>query len=149
MLQCTAFTEVPVMAALVVFTVPDGGSGPAPDATDLDEFVLCELGEHDDGTEHAAQLRAGETQAARDLWMFWNDTGTRRAFRLAELPPCPAVIRSLSVTHGHACMLFDRHPSAHSWDVADPLGDLLAERVRDEVLRRRHGSGDAGGDDAS
>lgn len=27
------------------------------------------------------------------------------------------------------CAFFDRHTAPHSWDVEDPLGDLIAERL--------------------
>ncbi|PCG86839.1 hypothetical protein CIB93_06360 [Streptomyces sp. WZ.A104] len=140
MLQCTAVTELPEMGARVALMALEGGPGQEAGAKPvpvLDDFLLCELGEHDEETEHAAQLWSADRPAVRDLWMFWTDTGTRRKFRFAELLPCPAVIRRLSVTEGDACVLFDRHPAAHSWDVTDPLADLMAERVRQEVLRER------------
>lgn len=99
MLQCTAFATVPEMGALVVLTAMNTEPGPTPhvpgvpQVPELDDVLLCELGEHDDGTEHAAQLWAGEMDAARDLWMFWTDvttdTGMRRKFRFAELPRAP------------------------------------------------------------
>ncbi|MFJ7061260.1 hypothetical protein ACK8N7_14375 [Streptomyces griseobrunneus] len=149
MLQCTAFATVPEMGALVVLTAMNAEPGRTPDVPgvpevpELDDMLLCELGEHDDGTEHAAQLWAGEMDAARDLWMFWadaaTDTGMRRKFRFAELPPCPAVMRTLATGEREVCVLFDRHCAAHSWDVTDPLADLMAERMREEVQRDRDG----------
>ncbi len=78
--------------------------------------------------------------------MFWLDGEERRTFRFAELLPCPAVIHRLSVKEGEACVLYDRHPGPHSWDVVDPLADLMAERVRDEVRREREGGGGEKGD---
>ncbi|MFI7238143.1 hypothetical protein [Streptomyces cyaneofuscatus] len=163
MLQCTAFAEVPEMGALVVLTamnaepgqaagVPGAPAAPGlpgvPEVPELDDMLLCELGEHDEKTEHAAQLWAGEMAAARDLWMFWTDTdtdtGMRRAFRFAELPPCPAVMRTLATGEREVCVLFDRHSAPHSWDVTDPLADLMAERVREEIRRERGGDGDTG-----
>ncbi|MFI2313616.1 hypothetical protein [Streptomyces sp. CB00072] len=35
----------------------------------------------------------------------------------------------------------DGDPAAHSWDVTDPLADLMAERIREEVRRDRDGGG--------
>ncbi|MBT2376721.1 hypothetical protein J7E90_04895 [Streptomyces sp. ISL-111] len=151
MLQCTAFAEVPEMGALVVLAAMHAEPGPTPgvpgvpEVPELDDMLLCELGEHDEKTEHAAQLWAGEMAAARALWMFWTDrdtdTGMRRAFRFAELPPCPAVMRTLATDEREVCVLFDRHAAGHSWDVTDPLADLMAERVREEVRRERGGDG--------
>ncbi|MEW2067644.1 hypothetical protein [Streptomyces sp. NPDC007346] len=169
MLQCTAFAEVPEMGMLVVLTAMNAEPGPAPgvpgvsgapgvpgvpgaldgpgvtDLPELDDMLLCELGEHDEATEHAAQLWAGEMSATRDLWMFWVDADGRRKFRFAELPPCPAVMRTLATDEREVCVLFDRHAAPHSWDVTDPLADLMAERMREEVERERGGGG--GGDE--
>ncbi|WP_337192286.1 hypothetical protein [Streptomyces sp. YIM 132580] len=153
MLQCTAFAEVPEMGTLVVLTAmnPEPGRTPGapgvpgvPELPELDDVLLCELGEHDDRTEHAAQLWAGEMAASRDLWMFWADADGRRRFRFAELPPCPAVMRTLATGEREVCVLFDRHSAPHSWDVTDPLGDLMAERLRQEVERERGGASDGG-----
>ncbi|MYR93272.1 MULTISPECIES: hypothetical protein [unclassified Streptomyces] len=155
MLQCTAFAEVPEMGTLVVLTAMNAEPGQAsdvpavpgvPELPELDDILLCELGEHDEKTEHAAQLWAGEMSAARDLWMFWTDadtdTGMRRSFRFVELPPCPAVMRTLATDEREVCVLFDRHSAPHSWDVTDPLADLMAERMRQEVERERGGGGE-------
>ncbi|MFJ4706746.1 hypothetical protein ACIP6I_18115 [Streptomyces anulatus] len=143
MLQCTAFTELPEMGARVALMGLEDGPGQASEAPDLDDFLLCELGEHEEGVEHAAQLWSASAPVGRDLWMFWTDTesGARRKFRFAELLPCPAVIHRLSVKDGDACMLYDRHPATHSWDVTDPLADLMAERIQEEVRRDREGGG--------
>ncbi|MFJ8249601.1 hypothetical protein [Streptomyces sp. NPDC094466] len=141
MLQCTAFTELPEMGARVALMGLGEGPGAAPEVPGLDEFLLCELGEHGEGVEHAAQLWSASARAGRDLWMFWTDADQCRAFRFTELLPCPAVIRRLSVREGDACVLYDRHPAAHSWDVMDPLADLMAERIREEVRRDRDGGG--------
>ncbi|MFE2500770.1 hypothetical protein [Streptomyces rubiginosohelvolus] len=51
---------------------------------ELDEFLLCELGEHEEG-------------------------------------------------------------AAHSWDVTDPLADLMTEQIREEVRRDREGDGGGSG----
>ncbi len=148
MLQCTAFSELPEMGARVALMGLEDLPGQEVEAPDLDTFLLCELGEHDEATEHAAQLWSAAPRAGRDLWMFWLDGDGRRTFRFAELLPCPAVVHRQSVEHGEACVLYDRHPGAHSWDVKDPLADLMAERIRDEVRQDREGDGGgrAGGD---
>ncbi|MFJ9106719.1 hypothetical protein [Streptomyces sp. NPDC102283] len=144
MLQCTAFSELPEMGARVALMGLEGRPGAAPEAPDLDEFLLCELGAHEEAIEHAAQLWSASARAGRDLWMFWTDADERRKFRFKELLPCPAVIHRLSVKKGEACVLYDRHPGAHSWDVTDPLADLMAERIREEVRRDRDGGGGPG-----
>ncbi|MEI7030650.1 hypothetical protein [Streptomyces pratensis] len=183
MLQCTAYTALPMMGARVALMALESGPDPTSGACAPDDFLLCELGEHDGDTEHAAQLWSAGKPATRDLWMFWTDAdtdidtdtgphavpglgagpdpdpgfgvgpdpgpgpggapsaaaaaGARRKFRFAELLPCPAVIHRLSVREGEACVLYDRHPAAHSWEVRDPLADLMAERIRQEVRRDR------------
>ncbi|MFE9459149.1 hypothetical protein [Streptomyces californicus] len=149
MLQCTAFCELPEMGARIALMGLEELPGHEVEAPDLDTFLLCELGEHDEATEHAAQLWSASPKAGRDLWMFWLDGEERRTFRFAELLPCPAVVHRLSVKEGEACMLYDRHPGAHSWDVVDPLADLMTERVRDEVRRERESGGgeEKGGED--
>lgn len=159
MLQCTAIAAVPDMGALVVLTVMNAEPGQSTDVPALDDMLLCELGEHDAETEHVAQLWSGEMSAARDLWMFWTDEdtdkGVRRKFRFAELPPCLAVMRTLATGEKEACLLYDRHPAPHSWDVTDPLADLVAERMKEEISRERDedgegdGDGDEGGDGGS
>ncbi|WP_097901083.1 hypothetical protein [Streptomyces sp. b94] len=141
MLQCTAFSELPDMGARIALMGLEDLPGHEVEAPDLDTFLLCELGEHAEATEHAAQLWSASPKAGRELWMFWLDGEERRTFRFAELLPCPAVIHRLSVKEGEACVLYDRHPGPHSWDVVDPLADLMAERVRDEVRREREGGG--------
>ncbi|MFF2328218.1 MULTISPECIES: hypothetical protein [unclassified Streptomyces] len=147
LLQCTAYTGVPEAEALVALATMPGGPDDPPEALDRDDFVLCELGEHDDGTEHAAQLWSAETPAERDLWLFWTDAGAQECtYRFAELSACPAVINSQSVHDAHACMLFVQHPGAHSWEVTDPLGDLLNEQAWDDVRRVRYGDDPLGGD---
>nr|WP_242434900.1 hypothetical protein [Streptomyces sp. CB02366] len=149
MLQCTAFSELPEMGARVALMGLEDLPGQEVEAPDLDTFLLCELGEHDEATEHAAQLWSASPRAGRDLWMFWLDGEESRKFRFAELLPCPAAIHRLSVEEGEACVLYDRHPGAHSWDVKDPLADLMAERIRDEVRHDREGVGGAGDRDGS
>ncbi|MFH8881384.1 hypothetical protein [Streptomyces californicus] len=149
MLQCTAFSELPDMGARIALMGLEDLPGHEVEAPDLDTFLLCELGEHDEATEHAAQLWSASPKAGRDLWMFWLDGEEHRAFRFAELLPCPAVVHRLSVKDGEACVLYDRHPGPHSWDVVDPLADLMTERVRDEVRREREGGGGEKGQDGS
>ncbi|WP_424567751.1 hypothetical protein [Streptomyces sp. CH-036] len=145
MLQCTAFTELPEMAARVAFMGLEDGIDLATDVPELDEFLLCELGEHAEGAEHAAQLWSASPAAGRDLWMFWTEGDGHRKFRFVELLPCPAVIHRLSVKEGDVCVLYDRHPAAHSWDVTDPLADLMTEQIREEVRRDREGDGGGSG----
>ncbi|MGW8975106.1 hypothetical protein [Streptomyces platensis] len=137
MLQCTAYTEVPEIDAIVALTTMQGGPDNPPDALAVDDFLLCELGEHGEHTEHAAQLWTAEIPAVRDLWLFWRDTGTHRTYRFAELPPCLAMNHRLSVANRQGCIFFDRHPAVHSWDVTDPLVDLLTERARQELQHYR------------
>ncbi|WP_069742375.1 hypothetical protein [Streptomyces sp. EN23] len=125
MLQCTAVTLLPPDAVLRL-------TAPGADSTeDPEPYVLCELGTHDDHehTEHAAYLRPGRTPDAPALWFFWTGRGPERTHRAESSPWCPAVLRRLDSGVVRRCALFDHHTAAHSWDVTDPLGDLIAERL--------------------
>ncbi|PZT76628.1 MULTISPECIES: hypothetical protein [unclassified Streptomyces] len=132
MLQCTAYTKIPELDALVALTTMEGGPEQPPDALAFGDHLMCELGEHDDHQEHAAQLWSAEIPAERDLWLLWNGTDANRAYRFTELTPCPALYRPDSVEHCEACVFYAGHPAAHSWNVRDPLGRLL------EDIARRH-----------
>ncbi|MFJ4961124.1 hypothetical protein ACIP6P_01465 [Streptomyces sp. NPDC088729] len=122
-LQCTAVTLLPfddVPAALTA-TLEDG---PAPGS-----YLLCDLGEHDERTEHAAHLRSAETPSAPALWFFWTGSGADRVHRVATAPWCPALLHHLRTGVVQRCAFFDRHAAPHSWSVTDPLGDLIAARL--------------------
>ncbi|MEU4175050.1 hypothetical protein [Streptomyces sp. NPDC026589] len=124
MLQCTAVTLLPPEAVLRLLTPgveePDG---PEP-------YVLCELGEHDaPRAEHAAYLRPGRTPDSPAQWFFWTGDGPERSHRTDRAPWCPARLRRLDTDVVRQCSFFDHHTAPHSWDVDDPLGDLLAERL--------------------
>lgn len=137
MLQCTAYTGVPETDTLVALTTMHGGPDNPPHALTPDHFLLCELAEHEEHTEHAAQLWTAEIPAVRDLWLLWTGTSKAETYRFAELSPCPTAFHPKSVTYGQACVLYEQHPAGHSWEVKDPLGDLLEERARQEVQRMR------------
>ncbi|MFJ4963584.1 hypothetical protein EES43_19290 [Streptomyces sp. ADI96-02] len=135
MLQCTAVTEVPYAEALLALATMEGGPGRPPDALAPDEFLLCELGEHDESVQHAAHLWAADTPDDRDLWFLWSGTGAHRVHGLDTLSLCPALYRDLIAHTVSACAFFDHHPGPHSWAVTDPLGDLLTEHTHAEVRR--------------
>ncbi|MFH9202719.1 hypothetical protein ACH4KO_33960 [Streptomyces anulatus] len=124
MLQCTAVTLLPPDAVLRLLApgVDDPG--------DPEPYVLCELGEHDgQHTEHAAFLRPGRTPDSSAQWFFWTGGGPERLHRTDRAPWCPALLRRLDTDVVRRCAYFDHHPAPHSWDVEDPLGDLIAERL--------------------
>ncbi|MEU6951077.1 hypothetical protein [Streptomyces sp. NPDC045714] len=124
MLQCTAVTLLPPDAVLRLL---------APgldDPGDPEPYVLCELGEHHGPhAEHAAFLRPGRTPDSAAQWFFWAGHGTERAHRTGRAPWCPALLRRFDTDVVRRCSFFDHHPAPHSWDVDDPLGDLIAERL--------------------
>ncbi|WP_032791235.1 MULTISPECIES: hypothetical protein [Streptomyces] len=128
MFQCTAVTLLPPDAVLrLLARGPDDTDDPEP-------YVLCELGAHDgthDGphTEHAAFLRPGRTPDSAAQWFFWTGDGPERAHRTGSEPWCPALLRRLGTDVVRRCAFFDHHTAPHSWDVEDPLGDLIAERL--------------------
>ncbi|MFF9321394.1 hypothetical protein ACF1BP_27470 [Streptomyces sp. NPDC014735] len=128
MLQCTALTNIPEIQALVALTTMPGGPDNPPD-TGMDGHALCELGAQH--TQHAAHLWAVDTPTTRDLWLFWTSTGEHRTYRLAELPPCPATLHNPTTGSRSPCMLYDHHPTPHSWHITDPLRDLLVQQVLD------------------
>ncbi|MFD5942904.1 hypothetical protein [Streptomyces griseus] len=124
LLQCTAVTLLPPEALLLL---PSAG---VDDSGDPEPYVLCELGEHDGPhTEHAAFLRPGRTPDSAAQWFFWTGDGTERAHRTDRAPWCPALLRRLDTDVVRQCSFFDHHTAPHSWDVDDPLGDLVAERL--------------------
>ncbi|MGW4175178.1 hypothetical protein [Streptomyces rubiginosohelvolus] len=121
MLQCTAVTLLPSDTVLRL-TAPGADSPEDPEP-----YVLCE---HDGTpTEHAAYLRPGRTPDSPALWFFWTGSGPECTHRAEPAPWCPAVLRRLDSGLVRRCALFDHHPASHSWDVTDPLGDLIAERL--------------------
>ncbi|WP_424919429.1 hypothetical protein [Streptomyces sp. wa1064] len=128
LLQCTAVTLLPPDAVLrLLARGPDDTDDPEP-------YVLCELGAHDgthDGppTEHAAFLRPGRTPDSAARWFFWTGDGPERVHRTGSEPWCPALLRRLDTDVVRRCSFFDHHTAPHSWDVEDPLGDLIAERL--------------------
>ncbi|MBD2828067.1 hypothetical protein ID875_06405 [Streptomyces globisporus] len=65
MLQCTAITNLPHDEALPALLAMDDCPDDAEDLLDDKPYVLCELGEHDETTEHAARLWTAETEPPR------------------------------------------------------------------------------------
>ncbi|MBK6044251.1 hypothetical protein [Streptomyces sp. MBT55] len=135
MLQCTAVTQVPYAEALLALATMEGGPEHPPDAVEPEEFVLCELGDHDESAEHAGHLWTADTPDDQDLWLLWSGTGAHRVHRLDMLRLCPAVLRELATRTVTTCAFFDHHPGPHSFSVTDPLGDLIAAHVHSEVRR--------------
>jgi len=129
-LQCTAVTEVPLSDALVALATMDGGSDDPSHDLSLNHFLLCELGEHDARTEHAALLSPAEVPQRPALWFFWTGSGTDRVHRVVTVPWCPAVLRNFDIDSVLQCAFFDHHTAPHSWCVTDPLSDLIAGPVR-------------------
>ncbi|MET7501920.1 hypothetical protein [Streptomyces microflavus] len=128
MLPCTAVTPVPYAEALLALATMEGGPEHPADVLDQDEFLLCELGEHDESVEHAAYLWAAETsEKDQDLWLLWTGTGAHRVYRIDVLPLCPARLRNFVTRTVTLCAYFDHHPRPHSFSVTDPLGELIAK----------------------
>ncbi|WP_069743504.1 hypothetical protein [Streptomyces sp. EN23] len=149
MLQCTAVTQVPYAEALLALATMEGGPAHPPDVVEAEDFVLCELGDHDESAEHAAHLWTADTPDDQDLWFLWSGAGAHRVHRLHTLRPCPAVLRELATHTVTTCAFFDHHPGPHSFSVTDPLGDLIAEHVHSEVRRLVSEDDDPGAPDAS
>ncbi|MEV7848018.1 hypothetical protein [Streptomyces cyaneofuscatus] len=126
MLQCTAVTRIPLGEVTVALVTMAGGPGAHPDDLTLDHYVLCELGEHDTLTDHAALLSAADEPDRPALWFFWSGTGTDRTHRIQAEPWCPATLRNFDTDVLLRCSFFNDHTTGHSWDVTDPLGDLIA-----------------------
>lgn len=126
MLQCTAVTRIPLTDVLTALVTLDGGPADPADALAPTPYVLCELGEHDTRTEHAALLRPAEAPDRPALWFFWSGTDMDRVHRVETVPWCPAALRNLDTDTVLRCSFFDRHAADHSWGVTDPLGNLLA-----------------------
>ncbi|MGX1949210.1 hypothetical protein ACWIGY_02845 [Streptomyces anulatus] len=135
MLQCTAVTQVPYAETLLALATMEGGPEHPPDVVEPEDFVLCELGDHDESAEHAAHLWTADVPDDRDLWFLWSGTGAHRVHRLDTLRLCPAVLREMATRTVTTCAFFDHHPGPHSFSVTDPLGELIAEHVHSEVRR--------------
>ncbi len=145
-LQCTALTGIPEADAASLLLTMRGGPDDLSEAC-LDEYVLCELGEHDERVEHAVLIWCAQPPAARDLWLFWAGVGAHRIYRFARLPRCPAVMRRIPAGAVRTCRLFDRHSTPHSWDVTDPLRDVLYERDVEAERRKYEDTDHRDGDD--
>ncbi|WP_307669408.1 hypothetical protein [Streptomyces sp. V2I9] len=141
-------TPLPAGEALVALLGMRGGPDDAVDHLADMDFVLCELGEHTDETEHTAHLWTAETQPPRGLWFLWtgNDGGLRVHHRFTTLPLCPARLHHVREGYRQWCSLFDGHPGNHSFHVRDPLQDLLHERTQREARRRTSRDDPSGGD---
>ncbi|WP_416970363.1 hypothetical protein [Streptomyces sp. 4F14] len=128
-LQCTAFTEVPqVDGAAALLAIPEIED----DWWEvLPEVALCELGEHDETTEHAVVLWYNLDLARPRLWMVrWTDVGRFAIHRFETAAQC------LARTPGvEECLFFAGHPLGHSWEVKDPVMATLEELPTS--LRRR------------
>ncbi|MEU1090039.1 hypothetical protein ACFYPN_20565 [Streptomyces sp. NPDC005576] len=132
MLQCTAVRRIPEIDALVALTAMEGAPGqPTGHLSSLDEYTLCELGEHADDVEHAAFIGGAEDGSDIDLWMYWSPGSP---VRFEESRSCRALMWLISrPDRADRCTLPPGHPPGHSWDVTDPLGDLLDEAARRAV----------------
>ncbi|WP_112491570.1 hypothetical protein [Streptomyces bacillaris] len=125
MLQCTAVTRIPLDDILTALITLPG----EPDTTAPTPYVLCELGEHHAPTHHAALLRPADQPDHPALWLFWTSTGTpdtHPAHRIDTAPWCPATLHHLANNAVLPCSLYHQHPTGHSWDITDPLADLIA-----------------------
>ncbi|MFB6902900.1 hypothetical protein ACFCWB_01335 [Streptomyces bacillaris] len=136
MLQCTAVTRIPLDDILTALITLPG----EPDTLAPTPFVLCELGEHPAPTDHAALLRPAEQPDHPALWLFWTAThtpGAHPAHRIDTAPWCPATLRNLTTDAVLPCSLFNRHPTGHSWDITDPLADLIVGPLTTDDPRGR------------
>ncbi|WDG31276.1 hypothetical protein N7925_24585 [Streptomyces sp. CA-278952] len=148
MLQCTAVTVVPFVEALLALATMEGGPEHPPDVLAQDDFLLCELGEHDEAAEHAAHIWTADVpDVERDLWLLWAGTGAHRVYRFATLPLCPALLRDLVTRAVTSCAYLDHHPGPHSWTVTDPLGDLITQHIHGEVQRLAGDEDNSGGNE--
>ncbi|MEU3880081.1 hypothetical protein ACFV6M_23980 [Streptomyces californicus] len=137
MLQCTAVTETPIDQAVVALISLDAEL--LDDAyeyvTDLG-FLLCQLGEHDETTEHTSHLWTAETDPPQGLWFTWTGRGPHRIFRFETLTLCPAILYDFKEDRRSWCGLHDHHAGEHTFNVEDPLRTLIHERARREAHRR-------------
>ncbi|MFF9639450.1 hypothetical protein ACF1D2_33335 [Streptomyces bacillaris] len=124
-------TPVPFAEALLALATMEGGPEHPADVLDQDEFLLCELGEHDETVEHGAHLWSADTPDDRELWLLWTGSGTHRLYRLDTLPVCPARLRNFVTYTVTVCAYFDHHPGPHSFSVTDPLGELITRHDHD------------------
>ncbi|MFJ1592469.1 hypothetical protein ACIOD0_19800 [Kitasatospora albolonga] len=122
-------TPAPLNDVLLALTTMESGPDNPLTALPPAHYVLCELGEHDTRTEHAALLCPGGTPHRPALWLLWTGTDTDRTHRITTIPWCPTVLRILDTDSALPCSLLNHHTGDHSWNVTDPLSDLLAGPV--------------------
>ncbi|MFI1805340.1 hypothetical protein ACH415_17225 [Streptomyces californicus] len=137
MLQCTAITNLPHDEALPALLAMDDGPDDAEDLLDDKPYVLCELGEHDETTEHAARLWTAETEPPASLWFLWTTSagGHRVHHRLVLLALCPYRIHRLRENYRQWCGLYEDHPGNHSFHITDPLRDAHHAHIRHNAQR--------------
>ncbi|MFD5644375.1 hypothetical protein ACFWIP_21965, partial [Streptomyces anulatus] len=82
MLQCTAVTQVPYAETLLALATMEGGPEHPPDVVEPEDFVLCELGDHDESAEHAAHRGGPDVTGEPDVWVGWWGSGAHRVQRL-------------------------------------------------------------------
>ncbi|MFD6529353.1 hypothetical protein [Streptomyces sp. NPDC060184] len=131
-LQCTAVRRIPEIEALVALTTMERAPAqPVDHLSLLDAYALCELGEHAEDVEHAAFIGGAEDGSDIDLWMYWDDG---LPARFEESRSCRAITWLITrPDRADRCTLPPGHPPGHSWDVTDPLGDLLDEAAHRAV----------------
>ncbi|MEU0764825.1 hypothetical protein ABZ351_34775 [Streptomyces microflavus] len=133
-LQCTAVTETPYDEAFDALTDMKGGPNDPDVHLAFKAFLLCELGEHTDDTQHAALLWIAE-EPAESLWFLWTMGGAHIiSHQFATLTMCPARLIDVPTGARDWCNYFEGHrPHDHSFHVTDPLRDLIRERARHEA----------------
>lgn len=94
MLQCTAVARLPAAEALAALRDMSGGPDDADDHLADMAFVLCELGVHDQGTDHAARLWTAEEQPPVGLWFMWTEVSRHMGDHyFATFRLCPHLAR--------------------------------------------------------
>ncbi|MFF5832392.1 hypothetical protein ACF1D2_32250 [Streptomyces bacillaris] len=148
MLQCTAVARLPAAEALAALRDMSGGPDDADDHLADMAFVLCELGVHDQGTDHAARLWTAEEQPPVGLWFMWTEVSRHMGDHyFATFRLCP-YWRDVKDSRDW-CNFYKDHPEPHGFHVSDPLRDLIREQTRLEAQRRFSQEDPDEGDDES
>ncbi|MFJ5740211.1 hypothetical protein [Streptomyces microflavus] len=122
--------------ALVALLDMSGGPDDVNDHLAGKGFVLCELGVHDEDTDHAARLWTAEKKPPKGLWFMWTEITDLIVFhRFATLTLCP-YWQIVEEDSRDWCNFYEDHPAPHSFHVSDPLRDLLHEQTRLEAQQR-------------
>lgn len=98
------------------------GDLPPGDPDEIDTALRCLLEAHGTGP-HYGIVRTLLGVYKAEVWACWHDG--QQPSGVVTLPDC----RAVSGNGDEGCVLFDKHPGGHGWEIADPEHDALRARL--------------------